>query len=77
MNTCLHNLELNEWMGELDRRYRSNLDAASTSTPSKIRKVGAPVKSRTPCGAPSWSVDSSWRVTQPSDRKFDYRFNSS
>ena len=77
MNTCLHYLELNEWMEELDRRYRSKLDAASTSTPSKIRKVGAPAKSCPPCGAPSWSVDSSWTVTQPSDRKFDYRFNSS
>ena len=60
------------WIGGTDPSWMQRAQAR----PLKL-EVGAPAKSCPPCGAPSWSVDSSWTVTQPSDRKFDYRFNSS
>ena len=57
---CLYYVEFNEWMDELDKRYRRKLERNSSITPSKQRQIGSPSTCVPPPGAPTWAINPEW-----------------
>lgn len=51
---------LNNWMQELDKRYKKRISGKGSTTPPRKRVTGAPAKSSPPVGAPKWSIDPEW-----------------
>ena len=58
-------IEVNEWMEELDKRYKVRLQKMGSITPAKGRITGLPACSSPPSDAPVWAIHEDWSDNSP------------